>query len=222
MEDRFIRNLGALSEEECRILGSKRVLLAGCGGLGGYLLEALLRLGLGQILAADGELFEPTNLNRQLLCTRETLGRSKAEAAAERAEALGLPGRVIPLPRRLDRDNLPELLQGCDAALDALDSVADRRVLKAACDAAGIPYIPGAAGGWQAQAALSLPGDGLLDSLYPEGEPPADKSVLPFAPALGAALEAALCLRLLCGRPVEPGRLYGLDLLDMSWFELGL
>ena len=222
MEDRFVRNLGALTEEECALLGKKRVLLAGCGGLGGYLLEYLLRLGVGRVLAADGERFEPTNLNRQLLCTEASLGKSKAEAAAERAAALGLPGRVIPIPERLDGTNLPGLLTGCDAALDALDSVAARRVLKAACDAAGIPYIHGAVHGWQAQAALSLPGDGLLEKLYPAEELPGDKSVLPFAPALGAALEAALCARFLCGRPVEAGQLYGLDLLDMNWFELGL
>ena len=48
MDERFVRNLGALTEEECALLGKKRVLLAGCGGLGGYLLEYLLRLGVGR------------------------------------------------------------------------------------------------------------------------------------------------------------------------------
>lgn len=219
MDDRFVRNLGALTEEDCALLASKTVLLAGCGGLGGYLLEYLLRLGVGHVLAADPEDFEPTNMNRQLLCTAESLGRSKAETAARRAAALGLPGRVSAHALRLDGDTLPELLLGCDAALDALDSVAARRALKAACDAAGLPYVHGAASGWRAQAALSLPGDGLLDRLYPE-EVPAEPGVLSFTPALGAALEAALCVRYLCGRPVEPGQLYGLDLLSMDWFEL--
>lgn len=222
MEERYLRNLGPLSEEECALLRKKRVLLAGCGGLGGYLLEYLLRLGLGEILAADGDRFEPTNLNRQLLCTGETLGKSKAEAAAARAAALGLSGRVTPIPRRLDEESLASLLPGCDAVLDALDSVAGRRMLKAACDRAGLPYIHGAVSGWQAQAALSLPGDGLPDKLYPrDGELPPE-GVLPFAPALGAALQAALCVRWLCGRAVEPGRLYGLDLLGMDWFEISL
>ena len=165
MDHRFVRNLGALTEEECALLASKTVLLAGCGGLGGYLLEYLLRLGVGHVLAADPEAFEPSNLNRQLLCTAENLGQSKAEAAAERAAALGLPGRVSAHPLRLDGENLPALLRGCDAALDALDSVAARRTLKTACDAAGLPYVHGAASGWRAQAALSLPGDGLLDRL---------------------------------------------------------
>ena len=222
MEDRFLRNLGALTEAECALLGKKRVLLAGCGGLGGYLLEYLLRLGVGRVILADGERFEPTNLNRQLLCTEKNLGTPKVQAARGRAAALGLGDRVEIHELRLDGETLPALLQGCDAALDALDSVADRKLLKAACDRAGLPYIHGAAGGWRAQAALSLPGDGLPDLLYPAGEDAGDKGVLSFVPALAAAMQAALCVRRLCGRPVEPGRLYALDLLDMSWFDLRL
>lgn len=222
MEDRFVRNLGALTEEECRRLGEKTLLLAGCGGLGGHLLELLLRAGAGRIVAADPERFEPTNLNRQILCTGDTLGRSKAEAAAERAAALGLDGRVVPRALRLDEDNLPELLAGCDAVLDALDSAEDRRTLKRACDRAGLAYFHGAASGWRAQAALSLPGDGFLDRLYPPGEVPREAGVLSFAPALAAALQASLCVRWLCGRPVEPGRLYALDLREMNWFALDM
>ena len=55
MEERYIRNLGALSEAECALLREKTVLVAGCGGLGGYLIEMLLRLGVGEIRAADGK-----------------------------------------------------------------------------------------------------------------------------------------------------------------------
>ena len=85
MDERFIRSLGALEEEELAALRGKKLLIAGCGGLGGYLAEYLLRLGAGEIAVADPERFERSNLNRQLLCTERTLGRSKAAAAAERA-----------------------------------------------------------------------------------------------------------------------------------------
>ena len=83
MEERYIRNLGALTEQECALLHTKTVFVAGCGGLGGYLIEMLLRLGVGTIRAADGDAFEASNLNRQLLSSPQTLGQSKAEAAAE-------------------------------------------------------------------------------------------------------------------------------------------
>ena len=222
MDERFVRSLGALREEELAALRARKVLIAGCGGLGGYLAEILLRLGVGEIVAADPERFERTNLNRQLLCTEKTLGRHKAAAAAERAAAVAPDCRFFGHVCRLDEKTLPGLLRGCDAALDALDSPESRRLLKAECDRQGVPYIFGAVGGWVAQAAFSVPGDGLLDQLFPEDYVQEDKSVLPFTPALGAALQAALCARFLCGRPVEPGRLYSFDLLRTDFREIAL
>jgi molybdopterin/thiamine biosynthesis adenylyltransferase len=222
MDERYVRNLGALSEEDCAALRGKKVLIAGCGGLGGYLLEYLLRLGVGEIAAADPDRFARANLNRQLLCTEENLGRYKAEAAARRAAQIAPDTRFFGHICRLDEGNLPGLLAGCDAALDALDSAADRKKLKAACDAAGIPYVFGAVSGWVAQAALSLPGDALPELLYPADYAPEDAGVLSFTPALCAALQASLCLRWLCGLPVEPGKLYCFDLLRMDLRELRL
>ena len=81
MQERYIRNLGPLTEEECLLLRQRRVFLAGCGGLGGYLLEHLLRAGVGAITVCDGDTIVPSNLNRQLLADMESLGRSKTEAA---------------------------------------------------------------------------------------------------------------------------------------------
>lgn len=222
MDERFVRNLGALSEAECAALREKKVLIAGCGGLGGYLAEYLLRVGVGEIAVADPERFERSNLNRQLLCTEKTIGSRKAACAALRAAEIAPDTVFYGHVCRLDEKTLPGLLRGCDAALDALDSVRDRRTLKAACDEAGVPCILGAVGGWTAQAALSLPGDGLVDLLYPEDETEGGKSVLSFTPALCAAMQAALCVSLLCGRPVEPGRLWCLDLSDMDFREIQL
>ncbi len=222
MDERLIRSLGALGEEELAALRGKKLLVAGCGGLGGYLAEYLLRLGAGEIAVADPERFERTDLNRQLLCTEESLGRYKAAAAAERAALVAPDCRFTGHICRLDEKTLPGLLRGCDAALDALDSVESRRLLKKACDRQGVPYIFGAVEGWVAQAALSLPGDGFLDRLYPPDYVRNEKSVLPFSCALGAAMQAALCARVLCGRPVEPGRLYSFDLERMDLADLKL
>lgn len=222
MDERLVRSLGALEEEELAALRSKKLLIAGCGGLGGYLIEYMLRLGVGELVAADPERFERTNLNRQLLCTEESLGRYKAAAAAERAALVAPDCRFTGHICRLDARTLPGLLRGCDAALDALDSIESRKLLKAECDRQGVPYVFGAVGGWVAQAALSLPGDGFLDRLYPEDYEQGDKSALPFACALGAAMQAALCLRHLCGRSVEPGRLYSFDLERMDLQQLRL
>ncbi|MBR4550085.1 MAG: HesA/MoeB/ThiF family protein [Oscillospiraceae bacterium] len=222
MEERYIRNLGALSEAECALLREKTVLVAGCGGLGGYLIEMLLRLGVGEIRAADGDRFEASNLNRQLLSAPALLGRSKAEAAAERAAAVNPDVRFVAVPEYVTEANAKELVRGCDAALDALDNIASRRILAQACSDAGVPMVHGAICGWSAQAAIVLPGDGMMDRIYPGGAALKSKASLSFTPPFCAALQTALCVRLLTGREVEAGKLYVADLLDMELDSLFL
>ena len=220
MEERYIRNLGALSEEECAVLREKTVLVAGCGGLGGYLIEMLLRIGVGEIRAADGDCFEASNLNRQLLSTPEYLGRSKAEVAAERAAAVNPDVRFVAVSEFVTEANVGQLIRGCDAVLDALDNIASRHMLAKACAQAQIPMIHGAICGWSAQAAIVMPGDGLIEMIYPEGAALSSKASLSFTPPFCAALQTALCVRLLTGREVETGKLYVADLLDMELVRL--
>ena len=216
MEERYIRNLGALTEEECALLRTKTVFVAGCGGLGGYLIEMLLRLGVGTIRAADGDSLEASNLNRQLLSSPQALGTPKAEAAAARAALVNPDVRFEAIPAFVTEENAAELIRGCDAVLDALDNIGARRTLARACAKENIPLVHGAICGWSAQAAVVLPGEDLIEKIYPKGARLGSKSSLSFTPPFCAALQTALCTRLLTGRPVETGRLYMADLLDME------
>lgn len=216
MEERYIRNIGALTEQECAHLRTKTVFVAGCGGLGGYLIEMLLRLGVGTIRAADGDAFEASNLNRQLLSSPQALGMPKAEAAAARAALVNPEVRFVPIPEFVTEENAAELIRGCDAVLDALDNIPARRTLARACAQEGIPLVHGAICGWSAQAAVVMPKDDLIDRIYPEGARLGSKTSLSFTPPFCAAMQVALCTRLLAGRPVETGRLYMADLLDME------
>lgn len=217
MEARYLRNVPALSEAECALLRTKRVCIVGCGGLGGHLIELMCRVGIGYIRAVDGDVFDQTNLNRQILSEVGLTGQSKAEAAAHRVARIAPETELEAVKVFLSEENAVEIVAGCDAVLDALDNVQSRRTLAAACDKANIPYIYGAISGWVAQAALSLPGDGLIDTLYPDGVEIRDKSVLSFTPALCASMQAALCVRLLCGRELDSGKLYYSDLLNMEF-----
>lgn len=217
MEARYVRNVPALTEAECALLRTKRVLVAGCGGLGGHIIDQLARIGVGAIRAVDGDVFEPSNLNRQLLSEVALLGVSKAKAAACHIARVNSDVSAEAEDCWLTADNAARLVAGCDAVMDALDNIEGRKILSAACEAAGIPYIYGAIRGWVAQAAISMPGDRLLDMLYPENVQIADKSVLSFTPALCAAMQTSLCVRLLAGRSVETGKLYYFDLLNQEF-----
>lgn len=222
MEGRHGRNIPALSEEACALLRTKKVAVIGCGGLGGYLAEYLARIGVGAIRVVDGDVFEKTNLNRQLLSLPENMGKSKAEAAAERIRAIDPDIRAEAVPVFLTAENGASLLEGCDAALDALDGIPARKLLEKACAEAGIPCVHGAISGWVAQAAVSMPGDGLMEKLYPDHVQIRDKSVLSFTPGLCAAVQAALCVKLLAGREVEHGVLWHFDLMDQEFTAIPL
>ncbi len=217
MDERYLRNLPALTEDECLSLRSKRILVVGCGGLGGYIIEMLARIGVGTIRAVDGDCFEATNLNRQLLSKPELIGVSKAESAAARISQVNPDVAAEYYCAFFDERNGEKLISGCDIVMDALDNVESRRVLANYCEKIGVPMVFGAISGWVAQAALSLPGDGLIEKLYPQGVEIKDKSVLSFTPALCAAMQCALAVRYLCGREVDSSSIKYFDLLNMEF-----
>ena len=217
MEARYERNIPALTESECLALRSKRVLVVGCGGLGGHIIDQLARIGVGGIRAVDGDVFEPSNLNRQLLSCISLLGVSKAKAAADHVAQVNPDVTAEAVQTFLTKDNAAELLAGCDIAMDALDNVQSRKILADACAKANIPYIYGAIQGWVAQAAVSMPGDKMIDILYPKETEIRDRSMLSFTPALCAAMQTALCVKWLIGRNVETGTICYFDLLNQEF-----
>ena len=222
MEPRYARNIPALTEEECTLLLKKKVAVIGCGGLGGHLIDQLARIGVGSLRVVDGDVFEPSNLNRQLLSEVPLLGVSKAKAAADRVMRVNPDIEIEAATHFLTQDNAAQIIAGCDVVLDGLDNIESRKILAAACQKAGIPYIFGAIQGWMAQAAISMPWDNLIEILYPAGTVIRDKSVLSFTPALCASMQVALCVKLLTGRTVETGTLYYFDLLNQEFETIPL
>ena len=220
MQERYLRNLPALSKEECEALLKKRVCVVGCGGLGGYIIELLARVGIGYIKAVDGDVFEVSNLNRQLLSKTDTLGKSKAETAKIRVSEINPDVDVQAVCEFLSEDNAEEIISGCDAVFDALDNIPSRKILAKACKKAGVPYIYGAIEGWCAQAAVIMPENDVISMLYPEGAELKSKSSLSFIPAFCAAIQVSLGVKILAGRKTETGKLYYFDLLELDIEEI--
>lgn len=194
------------------------VFIAGLGGLGGYLLEHMLRLGPGFIRAADGDLFDETNLDRQLLSAPSQLGRPKAEAAAERAKlvAPGLDFEAV--SEFLDGENCLRLLRGCALALDGLDNAESRLVLERGCAEVGIPLVHGAASGLCFEAGVVPPGSGMLARLYPPGRQAMDRMARGPAVAACAAIQCAQAEQILRGeRSTLWGKLLTADLAGPSF-----
>jgi len=225
MQEQFLRNIPALSEEEQARLRASHAAVVGCGGLGGYIIEYLARIGVGHLTVIDGDRFEPTNLNRQLLSSADTMEQAKAEAASSRVRSICPETSVRDEAVFLSEENADSLLEGADVVMDALDSGASRLILAHACRERGIPLIHGAIQGWNAQIAVCPPESHVLEQLYGAGAAQtSDKSCLSFTPALCAAIQCAEATKILTGRePALRGRLLMVDLryMDFETIEIG-
>jgi molybdopterin-synthase adenylyltransferase len=169
---RYQRSLGTVGWEGQRRLLRSRVVVIGAGGLGGWIIEGLARMGVGTLVIVDADVFEENNLNRQLLATETALGRPKVELAAERVYSVN--GAISVEARQVwaGPDNLPELLAGADVAVDALDTLPARMDLQRAAAETGTPMVHGAIAGYSGQVMTILPGDEGLFALYGRGEIP--------------------------------------------------
>ena len=218
MEERYSRNIPAVSTEDMDKIRKSKVLVAGCGGLGGFIIEYLARMGVGSIVAVDGDTFCESNLNRQILSTVNNLGKSKAMAAEERVLEINPDVDVTAVPEFFTEENAARLLAGVDLIMDALDNVASRHVLEDAAARAGLVIVHGAICGWDLQIMLAEPGKGMLHQMYPAGSLPGSKTSLPFTPAACAALQTSMAVRYLCGRQTDHDRdLFIGSLKDLSF-----
>ncbi len=218
---RYARNLRAFSmAEQARLLASCAAMV-GLGGLGGGLLENLVRAGVGRLRAADGDVFEESNLNRQLLSDISALGAPKAAAAAARAAAVNSSVDFSARAGFLDRAGMDALLDGADVAVDALGGLVDRPALAAAARERGIPLVTGAVAGYTIIVATVPPGAPSPVELLAGGGGTAAEEVLGCpSPAVmaAAALMAAEVVRLLAGRaPALAGKALVADLETMRF-----
>jgi len=165
-ENRYSRNICTLSGEECLAVKDLSICVIGCGGLGGYIIEMLGRLGIGHITAVDGDVFDETNLNRQLLATESLIGRGKAEIAGERMAEVNSEVELKVVPEFLTEENACRIIAGHDLVMDALDNISSRLILEEACSREKIPLVHGAIAGWYGQVAVVMPGNHFLKKLY--------------------------------------------------------
>lgn len=200
MEERYNRNMNTLSPEENGKLKDFKVCVIGCGGLGGYVIELLGRLGIGSITAVDGDVFDVTNLNRQLLSSENLIGESKSMAAKQRMSSINSEVNLNPIHTFVTEENCDEIIKGHDIVVDALDNMDSRRLLERHCEKQNLPLIHGAIAGWYGQVSTILPGDRTLEKIYPKDANKGAEVELgnpSFTPALVASIEVAEVIKVL-------------------------
>ena len=122
--NQFSRLLKIMDEETLERFKNAHVLLVGVGGVGGAAFETLLRMGIGHITVVDNDIFEESNLNRQILSNYENIGNLKVMEAKKRALLINPECEVIPIPKYLTKENIRDILKdNYDYIIDACDTV---------------------------------------------------------------------------------------------------
>ena len=219
--ERYARNMKTFSlEDQARLLKSQ-VSIVGLGGLGGTVSEILARSGIGTLNLIDGDRFEASNLNRQFLCTRETMGRYKTEAAVERIKAINPSITVHRHDEYLDDKNSDALIPPSDVIVDCLDNIKTRFILENASKKTGSPLVSAAVAGLSGHITTIFPEDRGLELIY--GQPDHLKSrgaeaslgCLPSVVSVLAALETTEVVKIILGRgSLLRNKLLIVDLLD--------
>ena len=224
---RYQRNRHCISTLQQYSLFRSRAVIIGCGGLGGYLIEELARLGVGNLVLIDYDVFEEHNLNRQLLSSADVLNRPKVDVALERVRAINPAVNVTPLKTFFSSENGRELVLGADVVLDGLDTIPARLELAQICHEMSVPVVHGAIGGWYGQIATQMPGDNISPQIF--GITPPHKGIETdlgnpsFTPGVVASLQVAEACKILLreGRCLSRRFLF-INLLDMEIVEVKL
>jgi molybdopterin/thiamine biosynthesis adenylyltransferase len=221
LPERYRKNRETISLQQQMRLFKSCVAVVGCGGLGGYIIEELARIGIGKLICIDPDVFEEHNLNRQLHATLSTLGGAKVAAVAQRIGEINPAVTIIPLQKAFSRETGIDLLNQAHVVIDALDSIPMRLVLADVCDVMNIPLIHGSIAGWYGQVTTQFPGDKTLQKIF--GGYTLDSGIEEklgnpsFSPALVASIEVAEAIKVLLGEGTTlRGRLLSINLLDME------
>lgn len=136
------RTEGLLGKEAVNKLVKQTVMVVGCGGVGSFCVEALARTGVGNLILIDADVFELSNLNRQLPATLETLGKYKVDVLKERIQTINPECCVKTYAFFYDSTKDEELFSASiDFVIDCIDSIPSKQDLYKACLQRNIPFL---------------------------------------------------------------------------------
>jgi tRNA A37 threonylcarbamoyladenosine dehydratase len=142
MDERFNRTIGLIGEDNFNKLKNAKVIVFGAGGVGGHVIETLVRSGVGRVDVVDGDKVDITNVNRQIIALSSSVGRNKTDVVKERAMDINpdIEMRTFPifyLPENADSIDLGEY----DYVVDAIDTVTAKIELIERCNRKKIKII---------------------------------------------------------------------------------
>lgn len=143
MSAAFERQSLLIGDDATERLKNRSVLLFGVGGVGGFVLEGLVRAGVGKITIVDCDVVSESNLNRQIIADSSSVGKVKVEVAASRAKLINPEIDIRGLNEYASADNIHDIISdaSCDYVVDAIDTVTSKLEIIKASISLGIPVI---------------------------------------------------------------------------------
>ena len=233
-DDELLRYSRHILLDDIGIEGQQRIrdaraLVIGAGGLGSPVALFLASAGIGRLTLVDADTVDLTNLQRQIAHTHDRIGRSKVSSARAAVLAMDPTLDVVVHEQRADAATLAGWVAQADVVLDCSDNFATRQAVNAACVAAGVPLVAGAAIAFDGQVSVYDTRDPEAPCYAcvfpPDAAPPEVRCATMgvFAPLVGivGSVQAAEALKLVAGIGTSlAGRLQMLDARDMRWTEI--
>ena len=131
-----------INKEKIKKIKNTNILLIGLGGVGGYTFETLVRSGIENITIVDGDTFEESNLNRQLLSTIKTINKNKTDVAEMRAKEINEDIKIKKITKVLTKENINEInFKEYDYVIDACDTIEIKKEILRNCVKNNIKFI---------------------------------------------------------------------------------
>lgn len=229
-DNRFARHLtlAQIGPDGQARLAAAHVLIVGLGGLGSPAALYLAAAGIGRLTLADFDVVETSNLQRQIAHSTDRVGQAKTDSARTACLALYPDARIECVERGLDDEDLAALVPAMDVVLDCSDNFATRLSVNAACVAAGVPLVTGAAIRFDGQLTVvdpRVPGGPCWYCLYGDAARGDDGCAQAgiLGPVVGAVgtLQALETVKLVCGIGESmAGRLLLFDGLSLAFDEV--
>jgi len=130
------------TKENIEKIKEKKIFLIGLGGVGGYAFETLVRTGIQNITIVDGDTFEESNLNRQVLSLKNTINKNKTDVAEERAKQINENINIEKITKVLTKENIKEIdFKKYDYVIDACDTLEIKKEIIRICTKNNIKFI---------------------------------------------------------------------------------
>ena len=139
---KFSRLTKVIGKENLDNLKNKSVLILGCGGVGGYVVESLARSGIGTLILVDFDVIDESNINRQIIALDSTIGKNKVDVFEERIKDINKACKIIKINKFIDENNINELFDyNIDFFVDACDAVPTKKAVIKECLKRKIKFI---------------------------------------------------------------------------------